>query len=144
MRTITSSAPVAQEIVAARCENLGDTQAITRWILPVLQEWPQGAWYLWQVNASDCAALQATRITAEDCEIQWQVVACDAEPPQDDVCRLLGGHFGIVILAHHLVAAEAARKLEGLVSHLMRFPASSEFAKPLARSFASFGVKLAA
>ena len=144
MKTINTSAPTAQEIVAARCATLADARAMTRWVMPVLQEWPRGAWYMWLVDANDCRALQAARMTGDDPEFQWRDIERDHKAPRDSLCALLGGHFGIVILAHHLIAAEAARSLDGLVSHLTRFAADDELARPLAKSFASFGIKLAA
>ena len=144
MKTLNPSAPAPQEFVVARCETLSDVRAMSRWILPVLQQWPSAAWHMWIADVTDCAALKSARIAANGQQLEWRNVERDGPSPQDSLCGMLGGHYGLLILAHHLIAADAARGLDGLVSQLIRFAANDPLVKPLAKSFAAYGVKLAA
>ena len=144
MKPLNPSAPTMQEFVVARCETQSEARAMTRWILPVLQQWPSSAWHMWIADASDCSALKSARIAADGQQLEWRNVERYTPSPQDSLCSMLSGHFGLVILGHHLVAADAARGLDGLVSQLIRFAKNDPLVQPLAKSFAAYGVKLAA
>ena len=144
MKTINPSSPAVQDIVVARCESIEEAQAMARWVLPALREWPHPAWHLWIADATNCDDLKAAKITDEDDRPDWQPVQRDAEAPHDSLSSLLGGHAGIVVLGHHLIAAAALRNLEGLVSQIISFPANDPLAKPFAKPLAAHGIRLAA
>jgi hypothetical protein len=144
MKTINPTSTSLQEIVVARCENLAEAQAMAHWVLPGLQEWPHPAWHVWLVDATDCGAIKAAKLTPNGDLLDWQGIVHDVSELPDSLCSLLGSHVGLVVLAHHLIASTAARSLEGLVSQMTSFAATDPLAKPFSKSFAAFGVKLAA
>ena len=144
MKPNNPSSSAVQDIVVARCENLTEAQAMARWILPVLCEWPQSAWHLWLADATDCSAIRAAKLSEEDDRLVWQPVEHEAGAPHDTLTNLLGGHVGIVVLAHHVIAAAAHRHLDGLVSQVISFPANDPLAKPFAKPLAAYGIRLAA
>lgn len=117
---------------------------MARWILPVLNEWPHPAWHLWLADATNCNAIRAAKLDGEDSVPDWRPVERDAQAPHDNLSSLLGGHVGIVVLGHHVIAAAALRQLDGLVSQLISFPANDPLAKPFAKPLAAYGIRLAA
>lgn len=144
MKPISPSSPALQDIVVARCESLLEAQAMSRWILPVLEEWPHPAWHLWIVDATASNAVQAAKLSRADQVLTWQPVVREPDAPQDSLSAMLCGHFGLVVLGHHLIAAAALRHLDGLVSHVTSFPTSDPLARPFAKPLAAYGIKLAA
>jgi hypothetical protein len=74
MHLINPSSPAMQDILVARCETLADAQAMARWILPVLAEWPASAWHFWIVDATDTTALKATKVVGEENPREWRDV----------------------------------------------------------------------
>ena len=127
-------------IVVAACESLAETEAMARWILPVLEAWPAAAWQMFLADAGNCNDVKAARYETAEAALDWQTVDHESGGPEDPVCRIIGGRAGIVIHAHHVIANEAGRGLEGLVAAITSFPANDPLARPLKRSFASFGV----
>ena len=144
MKTINPSSPWQQDIIVARCDNLVEASAMARWVLPVLEEWPQPAWHLWLADTTDCDAIKAAKMRSDADELEWRSVECDRDKLHDGLCGILGGHAGLVILGHHLVTAAAGRSLLGLVSRMSTFPATDPLAKSLIKPLASFGIELAA
>jgi hypothetical protein len=127
-------------IVIAGCDTPADSRAMGRWVMPVLKEWPDSAWHLWLVDATDCENVLAAAIN-DDTETQnWQAVEPPAQRLDDAICKIAGGRTGLVLFAHETIANHATRAMEGLVAAMTSFPASDPLAKPLKNSFASFGV----
>lgn len=127
-------------IVVAACDNLAETRAMARWVLPMLEAWPAAAWDMFVADASNCNAIRAARLADADSPLDWQPVAHDPGGAEDPVCRIIGGRTGLVIHAHNVVAQEAGRSLDGLVAAMTAFPDNDPLARPLKKSFASFGV----
>ena len=135
-------APAVQSksILVAACDTLTDSTAMARWILPVLQEWPQPIWHLWMVDATSCHDIRAAKLR-EAAEVPvWQPVAPGSIVPDSDLCSIVGGRTGLVIFAHDAIVIEAVRGLDGLVAKLAVFAVSDPLAKPFRKYFASFGV----
>ncbi len=143
MKPFNPAAPADQDIIVARCDSVAESQAMAKWILPVLRDWPDSGWHLWVADATDLTAVKAAKLSDEG-PLEWKATSYEAMSPTDAVCAMLGGHAGLVILAHHLVATDAARGLAGLVARLTRFPADDDLGSSLRKSFAEFGVKAAA
>ena len=76
--------------------------------------------------------------------LDWQRVERDASVPPDSLCSLLGGHFGLVILAHHLIAVGGRPQPRWPGVAYDQLCRHDPLAKPFGKSFAAFGVKLAA
>ena len=140
LKTLHPSSPAVHAIVVAACDNLPESRAMARWILPVLQSWPKAAWHVWLTDATNCTGIRAAKLEAADGEPDWKDVEHEPAAGEDAVCRIIGGRTGIVIYAHHVIAREASRGLDGLVAAMTSFPANDPLAQPLKRSFASFGV----
>lgn len=138
--SVDDSLNQASAIVVAACGSLMETQAMARWILPVLDAWPAAAWQLFLADASNCNGVRAARFEGGDGEPAWRPVSHHPQGPEDAVCRIIGGRTGLVIHAHPVIAREASRGLEGLVAAMTSFPANDPLARPLKESFASFGV----
>ena len=139
-KALPSSAPVTYAVIVAACDSLPDSQAMARWILPVLQAWPNATWHAWLADASNCDSIRAARLGRSADDLTWQHVEHVPAEGQDAVCRIIGGRTGLVVYAHHLIAHEVSRGLEGLVAALTSFPANDPLARPLKKSFASLGV----
>ncbi|WP_373503446.1 hypothetical protein [Aestuariivirga sp.] len=140
MKSINPAAPAEQDIVVARCESVAEALAMSKWVLPVLEEWPDVTWSLWIADATDCARLRAAKIGLETAAPEWQPISYEPLSPSDAVCAMLGGHAGLVLLAYHVVSDEAVRSLDGLVSRLTCFPSSDPLGASLRKSFAALGV----
>ena len=137
---VNPAAPAEQDIVIARCETVAEAVAMSKWVLPVLEEWPDVAWNLWIADASDCARLRAARIEAETGAPAWIPVQYEPLTPTDAICAMLSGHAGLVLFAYHVVSDQAVRSLDGLVSRLTCFPSSDPMGTSLRKSFAALGV----
>lgn len=140
IKTLHPSSPAVHAIVVAACDNLPESRAMARWILPVLQAWPKASWHVWLTDATNCTGIKAAKIDLADSEPDWKNVDHQPADGEDPVCRIIGGRTGIVIYAHHVIAQEASRGLDGLVAAMTSFPANDPLARPLKKSFASFGV----
>lgn len=119
---------------------MADSQAMLRWVLPILQEWPSAVWHVWLADATNCNDIKAAKVATDGDGLEWQPVDHENTNSENAVCQIIGGRSGLVILAHHSVATVAARGLDGLVARMVSFPANDPLAKPLTKSFASFGV----
>lgn len=144
MHLLNPASPAVQDIVVARCETLADAEAMARWLLPILKDWPPSAWHFWLIDATGCEQVKAAKVNAAVTALEWRDVERDAVAKQDAVCGLLGGHYGLVVLAHHVVAAAAIRNLDGLVPRLTSFAATDPLAVSLRKPFAAYGIALAA
>jgi hypothetical protein len=144
-KSINPASPSTQDIAIASCESLAESSAMARWVLPVLAEWPAATWHMWLIDATDCTSVRATQVTTKDHAADWRIISHDSKiPAADAVCAVLGGRTGLVILAHHVVAAAALRSLDGLVARSIIFTANDPLAQSLHRPFAQFGIQLAA
>jgi hypothetical protein len=144
MQLLNPASPAMQDIVVARCETRKDVHAMGQWLLPVLREWPPASWHLWLIDATDCGQIKAAKVGGANKILEWRNVEHEPVAQQDAVCSLLGGHMGLVVLAHHVVAASALRQLDGLVLRLTSFAATDPLARSFKKPFAAYGIALAA
>jgi hypothetical protein len=127
-------------IIVASCATEAEAWASIRWVLPVLNEWPHQAWAMWLCDSRRCDDARAALIEGPDALPQWTAVDAGDFDADGDICKILAGKMGIVILTHDTIASQALRALEGLVSGLICIATSDPLAKPFKRSFASLGV----
>ena len=59
-------------IVVAACNNPADSSALMRWVLPVLEEWPQQAWRAWLSDQSQPGKVRASLVTGSDKQSGWR------------------------------------------------------------------------
>ena len=126
-------------IVVAACNNPADSSALMRWVLPVLEEWPQQAWRAWLSDQSQPGKVRASLVTGSDKQSGWRDIDVSDFAANGGMCRMLGRGSGLVILTHGTIAKHVLRALDGLTSRLACIAANDPAAKPFKRSFASFG-----
>lgn len=130
----------SRSIIVASCATEAEAWASIRWVLPVLNEWPRQASAMWLCDSRNCHDARAARIESADAQPQWTQVDAGDFDAHGDICQILAGKVGLLILTQDVIATEVLRSLEGLVSGLVCIATSDPLARPFKRSFASLGV----
>lgn len=128
-------------LVVANCGQLPECRAMLRWVMPVLQEWPETAWTVWMCDATDCEHVQAALMDTLEAVPKWQDVDTSSFDHDNPICRMLEGNAGLIVLAHDVIARAVLRTLDGLVSGQICISTSDPLVMPLRRSFASLGAR---
>jgi hypothetical protein len=123
-----STAPAT--ILIAAAESLDESEALMRWVKPVLDAHARPSWACWLVDAADCATLRAAMFDHCLHAGKWRKVDGSAYMRHGDVCRLMAERAGLIFLVYPPLARELKRQLEGLASALIEVGTDTAEAAP--------------
>lgn len=123
-----STAPAT--ILIAAAESLAESEALMRWLRPVLEAQPRPSWACWLVDAADCATLRAAMFDYNQRPGTWRKVDGSSYMRHGDVCRVMAERAGLVFLTFPPLARELNRHLEGLASAIIEIGTDTPEATP--------------
>lgn len=127
-------------VIIAGCESEAEAMAAMRWLWPVLFRPGQHDPVMLVCDARDCDAARAAPITNPDAAPRWGVFDTASFDHAEPVCHVIGGRYGLIVLADEAQAGAAIRALSGLITQVVLIPPGDPLMLPFSRSLAAFGL----
>jgi hypothetical protein len=135
--------PVTQDVVFAATPHVSGAEALMRWLVPVLDNWPRALWNAVIVDGSGPGQSRAALANGDGTPRGWKDIDYSTVEEETRDHLMLCGRAGLAIQAPQGIAREIERALFGIASELRRVEPAAPGTSPYRDFFASFGVRAA-
>jgi hypothetical protein len=135
--------PVTQDVVFAATAHVSGAEALMRWLVPVLDNWPRALWNAVIVDGSSPGQSRAALVNGDGSRRGWTDVDYSIVKDEAQDHLMLRGRAGLAIQAPQGIAREIEHALFGIASELRRVEPATPGTTPYRNFFASFGVRAA-
>jgi hypothetical protein len=127
-------------VLIAGCDSEAEALAAMRWIWPVVDAPDAPPPMLVVCDTRDCAAARAAPVNDPHLPPRWDQFDTAVFDHAEPVCHVLGGRFGLILLADADRTDRAARALAGISACLVCIRPGDPLMAPVNRTFAAFGL----